>query len=696
MNSRASRAEDAWSHESLYVPARDGTLLAAYVFRPRGEYWDEDKTRPAVWAHDRYHQVRLDLSARDNSEENRWAPSERRLQGLDNLGSTGGRPRSISLENFPWAQRLLSEGYVVVVVDSRGSGASFGTSSGPFAPIEAADLHDITEWIAAQPWCDGKVGMFGRSYSGISQYMAARAAPPHLVAIFPQMAMFDLYDFAYGGGIFREDFARTWGDDTITRDREGAVLPLDSDPSGECLRKARAEHQDNRDVLEMFERLCSRESVDPVSGERVYTTRSPSFWVDEINASGVAVYHVGGWFDIWARDALRWACELTVPRKFLIGPWEHTGGLNGGSGISLAEEHIRWFDYWLKGVENGVMDGPTIVYHRMATRGESVWRGTDAWPPPALHGVDLYPDVEGRDLSFVPPRPGALRTRSASYTVDYEATSGLTSRWASGYGGSFHYGDMAKNDERALCFTTNPLDHDLVVTGEPTLRLSLSSRTPKICVFVYLESVDATGVSTYVTEGGVRTDHDRPVPEFPGEPDRSQPRELFLSFQPTSFVFAAGTRIRLAITGADKDNALTKPVHPPPVIELLSSDSRALRLTLPHESEGAGAWTLNFGSDRENVPQRETGPSDRTASSSRDDEDAVLTRIVSMWNRVLEIEHIGPDDNFFEAGGTSRQMIKLLAGLREEFGTRTALHELFVAPTPREQALLIRNDIGPG
>jgi putative CocE/NonD family hydrolase len=101
----------------------------------------------------------------------------------------------------PWLQEVIKHGYVVGVVDCRGGGASYGARPGSFSQIEARDTYEITEWFAEQKWCNGNIGMFGRSVMGITQYMCAGMAPPHLKCIFPEMSMFDTYSFVYPGGV---------------------------------------------------------------------------------------------------------------------------------------------------------------------------------------------------------------------------------------------------------------------------------------------------------------------------------------------------------------------------------------------------------------------------------------------------------------------------------------------------------------
>ena len=170
------------SSSSQYIPMRDGTKLAALILRPAQDGEPVSIPLPVIWTHERYHRE--------------------------------------ALLHWPWLQTVLKYGYVIVSVDVRGSGASFGNFQGPISPEETRDAYDITEWLAVQPWSDGNIGMHGRSYKGLNQYLAASTAPPHLKAIFPEMAEFDHYSFFYPGGVYREDFIRQWGNKIIRLDEK--------------------------------------------------------------------------------------------------------------------------------------------------------------------------------------------------------------------------------------------------------------------------------------------------------------------------------------------------------------------------------------------------------------------------------------------------------------------------------------------
>ncbi len=575
-----------WVCQSSYVAMRDATLLATYVFRPLESGALVARPLPVVWAHDRYHQVHQRPAGAEFLEKARLLGLEVDVSVIDS-GSTA----DISLDNFPYAAHLLNAGYVVIVVDVRGTGASCGINNGPFAPVEACDAYDITEWIAAQDWCDGNVGMFGRSYLGISQYLAASAAPPHLKAIFPQMALFDLYAFGWDGGIFRDDFARSWGDGVRDDDMTAAAVPLDDDPNGELLARAHRDHARNSDTVAMFEQLPLRDS-QLSEGEQPYFARSPHERLAALNDAAIPVCHLGGWYDIWTRDALLWHKNLSVSHKLIIGPWSHATGQAGGSGLNLSHQHKRWFDYWLKGIDTGVTDDPAISYYTLGAPKGDEWRTTDHWPLQDEVPADFYFHVGSGLLSERAPDQGDAFD---SYEVDYTTTSGPGSRWVSGYGGPFHYGDMAENDEKALCYTSEPLVEGTEITGHPVVHLYARTAAPDFDLFVYLEEVDSAGKSTYVTEGCLRASHRITaqdslerlgLPYHRGlstdiEPVGSSPIELAFDLHPISYVFSPGSRIRVAITGADCDNAATPELSPPPRIDILSGAHHLSRIRLP-------------------------------------------------------------------------------------------------------------------
>jgi putative CocE/NonD family hydrolase len=561
---------DDWVRISEYVTVRDGTKLAVDMYRPAVNGVPVDDPLPVVWTHHRYH--RADVG------------SDGRVQGI--------------IEDAPELKTLLKYGYVVAAVDVRGGGASFGTRRGPFTPEETQDAYDITEWFAAQAWCDGNIGMYGLSYLGITQYMAASTRPPHLKAIFPMMAMFDLYDFVYPGGVFRTDFVLNWGARTTMLDKTLRAAPVDEDTDGSMLEAAVKEHAGNWNIYTLSRRNPFRDSDNTPDSTAIYTDYSPSTYLDAINESGVAIYTLGGWYDMYPRDALLWFNNLTVPQKGVMTPWSH----NGSGEFGLIDEHLRWYDYWLKGIDNGIMDEPPITYRVMGAPPETAWRTADQWPLPNEQPTTFYL-LAGPSGSVASVNDGQLSldaptgsTGQDDYVVDYTTTTGATTRWTDGYGGGFGYPEMTPNDEKALTYTTSPLSEDVEVTGHPMVHLWVSATATDADFMVYLEEVGSDGRSTYITEGvqraSSRATADAPwnmsgLPYHRGLATDAEPLvpgevvELVFDLLPTSNIFDTGHRIRITITGADADTYLTTTLNPPPTVSVYRSAEHTSYIVLP-------------------------------------------------------------------------------------------------------------------
>lgn len=570
-----------WIRTSQYLTVRDGTKLAFDLFRPVKNGKVVIDPLPVIWTHYRYH--RADVQAgrlKKFFAKHSWSKIFiKYITFIEN-----NTKLNTQLDKRGWLKRLIAHGYIICVVDVRGGGASYGTSEFPFSPSETRDAYDITEWFAAQSWSNGCIGMFGMSYMGITQYMAASTLPPHLKAIFPEMALFDLYDFVYPGGIFRHKFAEVWGDELEQLDKNQPAAPVDQDHDYSMLMKALEEHKANRNIFEFFDSLSFRDSTDQISDIQIYTDCSPSGYLEEIKQSNIPIYHLAGWYDAWCRDALILFNNLNNPQKIVIGPWSH---LNT-DGLDFACEHLRWYDYWLKGIDNKVMEEAPIYYYVMgAAKGEE-WRAAWQWPIPNVKEKRYY-FHEKHNETVNSVNDGLLSSEfpmtnegQDHYRVDYTTTSGTTTRWANVYGGAFQYPNLKFNDEKALTYTTNLLSLDTEVTGHPIVHLWITSTHPDGDFFVYLEEIDDQGNSCYVTEGVLRASHrsiSNPLFNNLGIPyHRSfaediinlpdNPVELIFDLHPISYIFRKGNRIRVAITCADQDNTLTPKVSPPPIISL--------------------------------------------------------------------------------------------------------------------------------
>jgi len=581
-----------WVRTSLYVPARDGTRLAVDILRPSLGGKAISDPLPVIWTDNRYHRVM-------------YSPEGKLITVLDQM---------------PWLKTILQHGYVVASVDIRGSGASFGWVKGSFTPEEAQDGYDITEWFAAQPWCSGKIGMFGISYLGITQYMIASTAPPHLRAIMPDMAMFDLYSFSYPGGVAQGQFLQEWGDLVKQLDTKIPVPPVDSDPRSKLLAQAIKEHQKNVYPQEEASGAPFRNSWDERAQVQPYIDWSPHSYLKGLQEAGsrVAIYHIAGWFDMWPRDALTWFNNLKNPQKILIAPWSHSHQfaagwkesvgplLQGEFNFDLGAEQLRFYDYWLKGIDNGIMNEPPLNYYVMGAPEGKAWRQAGQWPLPEPQQSIFYfqagdsgsaKSVNDGLLGQVPPKTDS---GADEYTVDYGTTTGKSTRWYNGRGGQFLYPDRAAEDAKGLTYTTAPLRSGLEVTGHPVVHVWVTSTAEDGDFFAYLEEVDESGYSHYVTEGLLRASHRRlghaPY-EYMGLPyhrsfeedidplPAGKPVELVFDLHPTSNVFDAGHRIRLTVTCTDRDNFQTPKLSPAPKITIHRNREHPSSIRLPVSSQ---------------------------------------------------------------------------------------------------------------
>jgi putative CocE/NonD family hydrolase len=475
-------------------------------------------------------------------------------------------------------------------VERAGTGASFGRTH-PSWEIAAREADQVLDWIAAQPWSDGRVGMFGDSYEAMTQYAAASTGNPHLKAIFPCSASFDFYSgLIYPGGVFNKGF-------TAHLPRALAVLetmavPVDDDEGGKLLARALEERRARtlgRVSADAFRQAPTRDARRD-GGPRLWEETSLYTLLDQINRAGVPVYSSNGWHDLFTRDGFLWHANLRGPRRMHVRPLHHRDMNKDGPDLDFGAEAHRWFDYWLKGIDNGIVREPAVRYWVMGAGEERAWRTAREWPPPEARPMRLWLD------------DGSLRDERHEfpdahdpYRVDYTTTSGADSRWNTILG-SGNYDDMRANDEKSLTYTTPPLRSDLEITGHPIVHLWIRTDAPDVDLFVYLEEVEPDGSSRYVTEGNLRASHralGKPPFENLGLPwtrshardltpiPRGEPAELVFDLQPTSKLFRRGSRVRIAIAGADADNFETPHHDPPPLIQLLRTQDHPSFIDLP-------------------------------------------------------------------------------------------------------------------
>ena len=501
--------------KKVAVPMRDGTVLLADVYLPDGT----ERPLPAI--------------------VNR-TPYERR--------------RSATAAAAMDPERATEAGFAFVCQDVRGRGAS----EGQFATFlhDGDDTYDTVEWVAAQPWCTGAVGMSGRSYGGATQWLGAVRSPPHLKAMFPVVIGSNYYDsWIYQGGAFQLGFNLFW-----TR----------------LMGEARASH--NLDPLYRHLPLTTVPMEEGSVGSRIYQTwlAHPTFddyWKDlAVNRRyghvTVPAYNVGGWYDLFLRGTLEnfvrmqdegGSPEARAGQRLLIGPWAHgsTYGpypdhsfaeFEGLDAVNLDDVQVRFFGRHLRGDDNGFDDEAPV---RLFVMGENRWRDEESWPLSSATNTPWYLRAGGV-LSAEPPPAGDPPDVYVYDPADPAPTiGGPTSLPAGMMRTNSGPRDQRKLESRGdvLVYTSELLTRPLEVTGPLTVVLHAATSAVDTDFVVKLTDVGPEGVSTILAEGILRT---RFRGGFEQEelmtPD--QPETLEIDLVATSNVFKAGHRLRLIVTSS--------------------------------------------------------------------------------------------------------------------------------------------------
>lgn len=506
---------------NVAVPVRDGVSLMADVHRP-----DASGRFPALIAASPYPRQIQDLGA---------------PMGFIEAGVTDY-----------WVPR----GYGHVIANVRGTGGSGGTF-GFFDAQERQDMYDLVEWAAAQPWCDGTVGMIGISYFAMTQLEAAVERPPHLKAIFPVAATADLYEAATHHGLVSSSFitpflsmvgltaARSdgfWrsrpldlarkvlqtpplhrkfatmnGEASLTMMRQLLKLPHDPHPWDDLWLDVAVKHPtrdewwDDRDLTPLLKNIdipvylgCDWENVP---------------------------LHLPSTFIAWKALAHNPNVRMGLLDKYgMTWPWE-----------SLHTEALAWFDHWLKGRDTGITDGDPIRY---ALPGAEEWHTSATWPPAATH----------RELAL----------RADGLLDDDEGEPGTRDYMVLGAGLN-RAGASSIDPPAILTWTGNPLDADLDVVGAIEVRLIAAATAADTAWIVTLQDVTPDGEITEVTAGWLRATlrevaQDASTPGDPVLPCRTatavpigEDVEYRIPLVPNARRFAKGHRIQLMITSDDQN-----------------------------------------------------------------------------------------------------------------------------------------------
>lgn len=455
--------------------------------------------------------------------------------------------RSLPRQNLQYA--LAQRGYVGVRLDVRGTGSSEGVAEDEYTLVEQQDACDAIQWLAEQPWSNGRVGMWGISYGGFNAVQVAMHRPPALKAIVPVMFTDDRYEEEchYAGGSLRALY--TWQDYPLTMVAMNALPPHpDAFPDR---------------WLDVWRNRLEKQSPWVLRWLREQT--DGPYWRhgslnEDYGAIECAVFAIGGWRDGYPKSPLRTFENIRAPKKVLIGPWTHMLPHEAfpGPRIDYLGEVIRFFDYWLKGIDNGVMDEPAVtVYVQEHQKPEAVpgdwsgyWRTETEWPRPDATLRSLYLGPDNRLLEEAEVRERPLEEGSDSF--EYDPTVGTSSGlwcWVTPT-------DQREDDSRSLTYETAPLREAVEIIGEPRLEVGFSASAPVAGLSAHLVDVAPDGTAVLVSKGYLnatrRDSFTDPEPLEPGKTYR-----LAVELDCTAWRFRPGHRIRLSLAGTAIDPRAT-------------------------------------------------------------------------------------------------------------------------------------------
>jgi putative CocE/NonD family hydrolase len=484
--------------EHTLIPLRDGTRLAARIWLP------------------------------DNAESD---PVPAILEYLPYRKRDGTYDRDALTHPY-----FAGHGYAGVRVDIRGTGESDGVLSDEYSQQEQDDALEVIEWLAAQPWCSGAVGMMGISWGGFNALQVAARRPMALKAIITICSTDDRFrdDVHYMGGTkLTSGFA--WASflfGTVCRPPDPVLV-------GDTWR-------------EMW--LRRLESV-PLFLERwLHHQRRDSYWkhgsvCEDYSAIQCPVYAIGGWTDGYTNTIPRLLANLTVPRNGLIGPWAHGYPHIAlpGPRMGFLQEAVRWWDHWLKGVDTGIMDEPMLRAWMTDSVAPAPWHAElqghwvsePSWPPMA---------IEPRRLLFTDDGLRPAGTALTPRTICSPQRTGENSgSWCPFGTRPDQAGDQREDDAKSVVWETPSLDETVELLGAPVVTLDIASSAPLANLAVRLCDVHPDGASLRVSFGLLnlthRDGHETPAPLIPGQRYRVR-----VQLNDAGSVIPSGHKIRVAVS----------------------------------------------------------------------------------------------------------------------------------------------------
>ncbi|WP_216216716.1 CocE/NonD family hydrolase [Amycolatopsis aidingensis] len=490
--------------EHVWIPLSDGVRLGARIWRPVSA---QDDPVPAVLEFIPYR--KRDLTARRDSVHHPY---------------------------------LAGHGYAAVRVDLRGSGESEGVLTGEYLEQELRDAEEVLAWIAGQPWCTGSIGMMGISWGGFNALQVAARRPPGLDAIATVCSTDDRYadDVHYMGGCLLGDNL-SWA---------STMFAYNSCPPDPAVVGSRWREM-------WYDRL--RESGLWLQ-DWLEHQRRDAFWrhgsvCEDYAAIRCPVLAVSGWADGYSNSVFRLLERLDVPRKGLIGPWSHKYPHLGepGPAIGFLQELLRWWDRWLNGIDNGVLDEPMLrtwmqdsvppstAYEERPGR----WVGEPRWPSPHVRTVS-YGLAEYRILD--PSSAADAEREQRELSVESPLSVGqFAGKWCSYNAPPDLPYDQREEDGGSLVFETEELTERHEILGAPVVELEFTVDQPVAMVAARLSDVAPDGRATRVTYGLLNLTH-RAGDAEPAELEPGRRYRARVSLNGVAQAFPPGHRIRLSLS----------------------------------------------------------------------------------------------------------------------------------------------------
>ena len=458
------------------------------------------------------------------------------------------------------ATRFAQAGYSVLLVDSRGRYESEGVWHPYFCEVE--DGYDTQQWMGAQPWCDGNIGMFGRSYVGFTQLMPAPLRSPYIKGLVPCANQQDNYGHMRLDGVLQLQNVMNF---IWLGNRTNQTIVTDG----------------TIDMHQLYRRLPLLTALDDVAERPFYKDiiQHPNlddFWMkyslrDKYDQVDAPAYFITGWYDNLIHEGFKcyqgWRAhgqgEAATKTRILVGPWPHApmgtsqvfGDIDFGPAatLDLGGEHLRWYEQRLKGIDNGFDDEPPV---RIFVMGINEWRSENEWPLARTQYTSFYLHSNGKANSF--HGDGTLdmsepQSEQPTDAFDYDPldpvpTVGGQSMFLENNGPRDRRSVERRDD--VLVYTTEPLGEDTEVTGPIELVLYAASSAPDTDFTATLVDVYPNGKAINISEGIVRArfreSHTDPTLIEPGKVYR-----YTIKIWETSNVFRAGHHIRLEISSSN-------------------------------------------------------------------------------------------------------------------------------------------------